>query len=258
MSCGGPEPIPTVIEVPPKKPTPDTAGGKLAIGKQVWMVQNLNVDKFRNGDPIPEAKTNEEWIKAAKTKQPAWCYYDNRSVQPDTVNGHKYGKLYNFYAVADARGLCPAGWHVPSDDEWTILTNNLGGEKIAGKKMKSEQGWEHDKGNNESSFLGLPGGMRTHDGKFINYQFSGYWWSSSENTPDYPEIRSLNYHQDELVRDNLQPSKEPRTSGGFELPDYEKPITYNPNSSKPMGFSVRCVNDLTVSEIEKRAEKENK
>jgi len=90
----------------------------VAIGKQVWMTENLNVDTFRNGEAIPHVKTNEEWIKAGENKQPAWCYCDN-----DPANGAKYGKLYNWYAVANARGLCPAGWHVPSDDEWTQLTD---------------------------------------------------------------------------------------------------------------------------------------
>ena len=83
-----------------------------------------------------EAKTNEEWNQANENKQPAWCYYEN-----DPKNGAKYGKLYNWYAVNDPRGLAPAGWHVPSDAEWTILSDFLGGESTAGKKMKSLSGW---------------------------------------------------------------------------------------------------------------------
>ena len=102
------------------------------IGTQVWMTKNLDVSTFRNGDPIPEAKTDEEWEKAGENKQPAWCYYNN-----DPGNGEKYGKLYNWYAVNDSRGLAPVGYHIPSDAEWTILTDFLGGEDAAGNKMKS-------------------------------------------------------------------------------------------------------------------------
>lgn len=101
----------------------------VTIGTQVWMTKNLDVSTFRNGDPIPEAKTKEEWKKAGENKQPAWCYYDNNS-----ANGAQYGKLYNWYAVNDSRGLAPVGYHIPSDAEWTILVDFLGDE--AGNKMK--------------------------------------------------------------------------------------------------------------------------
>jgi uncharacterized protein (TIGR02145 family) len=77
---------------------------EVKIGKQVWMYENLNVDKFRNGDPIPEVKTREEWLKAGENKQPAWCYFEN-----DPANGKKIGKIYNFYAVTDSRGISPKG-----------------------------------------------------------------------------------------------------------------------------------------------------
>jgi uncharacterized protein (TIGR02145 family) len=82
------------------------------IGSQVWMVKNLDVSTVRNGDPIPQAKTNEEWEKAADNKKPAWCYYNN-----SITNGAKYGKLYNWYAVSDSRGIAPVGYHVPTDGE---------------------------------------------------------------------------------------------------------------------------------------------
>ena len=118
-------------------PCVTVAQDEVTIGKQVWMVENLNVDKFRNGDPIPHAETNEEWEKASDNKQPAWCYYDN-----DPANDTKYGKLYNWYAVNDSRGLAPAGFHIPSDSEWTVLIDYLGGKEVAGVKMKSTSGWE--------------------------------------------------------------------------------------------------------------------
>jgi uncharacterized protein (TIGR02145 family) len=103
----------------------------VTIGTQTWTTKNLDVATFRNGDAIPQAKTDEEWQAAGKNKQAAWCYYNN-----DPKNGTKYGKLYNWYAVNDARGLAPAGWHVPTDQEWTVLSTFLGGEESAGEKMK--------------------------------------------------------------------------------------------------------------------------
>ena len=105
---------------------------EIKIGQQVWMVENLNVDKFRNGEIIPEAKTDAEWKKAAENKQAAWCYYNN-----DSSNGTKYGKLYNWYAVNDPRGLAPKGWHIPSDKEWTDLTDYLGGIGRAGARRQN-------------------------------------------------------------------------------------------------------------------------
>ena len=124
----------------------------IKIDNQVWMAENLNVGNFRNGDPIPEAKTDEEWVSAGKEGKPAWCYYENK-----IENGVKYGKLYNWYAINDPRGLAPKGWHVPTDTEWRQVTLFLGGEDAAGTKMKSPAGWTHDgNGTNVSGFSGLP------------------------------------------------------------------------------------------------------
>jgi uncharacterized protein (TIGR02145 family) len=161
------------------------SSNEVAIGKQVWMTENLNVDKFRNGGVIPEAKTAGEWKKKLAYGQPAWCYYYN-----DPLNGAKYGKLYNWYAVNDPSGLAPKGWKIPSDKDWTILTNYLGGEDIAGLKMKTTSGWENEKfimtekklngnGNNYSGFSALPGGERQWGGEFEYLNFYGYWWSST-------------------------------------------------------------------------------
>lgn len=150
---------------------------KITIGEQVWMVENLNVDKFRNGDPIPEAKTEDEWKKAGDEKKPAWSFYN---VNPD--NGRPYGKLYNWYAVNDSRGLAPKGWRIPSDKDWSILTDFLGGESVAGIKMKSGKFWsESEGGTNESGFLALPGGCRNSFATFDQIGDYAYWWSSSEN-----------------------------------------------------------------------------
>jgi uncharacterized protein (TIGR02145 family) len=155
--------------------TPKRANfASVSIGSQEWMGENLNVDRFRNGDPIPEAKTAEEWKEAFKNKQPAWSHYQN-----DTANWKVNGKLYNAYAVNDPRGLAPAGWHIPSNEEWYRLTAALGGQALAGKKMKSGNGWfSNGNGNNESRFSGHPGGHRDADGTFNNLGTTGYWWSA--------------------------------------------------------------------------------
>ena len=192
-----------------------SASKEVTIGKQVWMTENLNVDKFRNGEVIPEAKKAEEWEKAGEIKQPAWCYYEN-----DPKNGAKYGKLYNWYAVNDPRGLAPKGWHVPTDEEWTQLTDYLGGVEKAGTKMKSKNGW-YDNGNstNSSGFSGLPGGYRydsVGDGAFDDIGGYGVWWSSTENVTLNALDGYVGYYYGGVIRDG---------------------------SSKRFGFSVRCLRD---------------
>jgi uncharacterized protein (TIGR02145 family) len=159
------------------------------IGDQIWMVENLNVDTFRDGTPIPEAKTIEEWIKAGEQGEPAWCYYEN-----DPKNGEKYGKLYNWYAVNDPRGLAPKGYHIPSSYEWDKLVSAMG-EQL--KKLKSKSGWEksvnepitNSKGNgtDDFGFCALPGGCRNRvlceifgNGGFYGCGSSSNWWSTSK------------------------------------------------------------------------------
>ena len=182
------------------------------IGTQVWNSENLNVDHFRNGDIIPEAKKAEEWEAAGHAKRPAWCYYDN-----DLKNGKKYGKLYNWYAVNDTRGLAPSGWHVPSDAEWTILSTYLGGKDVAGKKMKSTTGWnDNGNGSNSSGFSGLPGGQCYFFGNFFYVGNYGYWWSASEYDEGGAWYRRFYDGNSSLFRHN---------DGKFH------------------GFSVRCVKD---------------
>ena len=156
----------------------------IKIGNQEWMTRNLDVDRFRNGDLIPHIKSDKEWKKAGINGQPAWCYYDN-----DPENGKKYGKLYNWFAVNDPRGLAPEGWHVPSDDEWTSLVEFLG-EDDADYKMKSAVGWnywedgdgefQNGNGDNSSGFNILPGGYRNLNGVFDNIGSIAGFWSDSE------------------------------------------------------------------------------
>ncbi len=187
----------------------------VTIGNQVWMTKNLDVSTFRNGDPIFEARTMDEWYRAGDDKRPAWCYYEN-----DPANGTKYGKLYNWYAVNDPRGLVPNGWHVPSDEEWTVLTNYLGGAENAGAKMKSKTGWfQEGNGTNSSGFSGLPGGERDGWGTFYEIGNYGSWWSSTEVINTYTAwSRYLRYNVGNAFRDSI--------------PNY-----------KNFGLSVRCLKD---------------
>jgi uncharacterized protein (TIGR02145 family) len=175
------------------------------------MAQDFSGTHFRNGDLIPYIESNEEWKKAGENKQPAWCYNNN-----DPANGIKYGKLYNWYAMTDPRGLCPLGWHVPSDTEWMQLLNYLGGDNFAGHKMKSSYGWEvNGNGSNSSGFTGLPGGLRHYDGDFQSGGHYGNWWSS-------PEAYKDDYYL-YLCHDNG--------------------IAQRYRKDYPYGFSVRCLKD---------------
>lgn len=166
----------------------------VTICNQTWTKSNLNVSKYRNGDVIPQVQDATQW---ANLTTGAWCYYNN-----DTANGAVYGKLYNWYAVNDPRGLAPQGWHVPSDDEWTTLTTCLGGEAVAGGKMK-EVGTAHWLSPNtgatdESGFAGLPGGklkkISVSDVQFIYLQNNGVWWSSTEFDTDSSSFCQLDYN----------------------------------------------------------------
>ena len=152
----------------------------VSICDQVWMKKNLDVDHYRNGDPIPQVTDPTQW---ANLTTGAWCYYNN-----DPANRTTYGKIYNWYAVNDSRGLAPVGWHIPTDAEWTELENCLGGESVAGGKMK-ETGTTHwlspnTGATNESGFTALPGGSRSYmNGLYYEIGQSGAWWSSTEFTP---------------------------------------------------------------------------
>ncbi len=151
----------------------------VTIGNQLWMNKNLDVSTFRNGDSIMQAKNEKEWKKAGEDSKPAWCYFEN-----DSKNGLLFGKLYNWYAVNDPRGLAPEGYHIPSNEEWNVLIDFLGGIKVAGEKLKSSSNWEYNfSSTNESGFSGLPGSYRHGDGIFHDFLGDyGYWWSYSLDT----------------------------------------------------------------------------
>ncbi len=190
---------------------------------QTWTKSNLNVSKYSDGTPIPQVTDPTQW---ANLTTGAWCYYNN-----DSANGIIYGKLYNWYAVAgiyDAasasnpslrKKLAPIGWHVPSDSEWTQLTDCLGGKSVAGGKMKSEGTtlWlaPNTLATNESGYTGLPAGYRNHYGTYNEIGNYGVWWSSTENAP-YAWSRSLVSYDDSAF-----------TSSNYKLD----------------GKSVRCLKD---------------
>lgn len=156
----------------------------VTIGRQVWQNRNLDVDRFRNGDSIPEVRTDAEWVAAGERGEPAWCYYNN-----SVKNGEIYGKLYNWYAVNDARGLAPKGWHIPTDKEWTTLTDYLGGDKVAAGKMilKGTAYWKspNEGATNESGFSALPGGFRSPNNSFKSISEHALFWSTTESNKSY-------------------------------------------------------------------------
>jgi uncharacterized protein (TIGR02145 family) len=176
--------------------------GTVKIGAQYWALANLNVNTFRNGDSIPEAKTNNEWVEAGQAGKPAWCYYNN-----DPKNGAKYGKLYNWYAVNDPRGLAPAGWTLAADADWSELSRYIGGQ-AAGNKIKSTSLWlEGNNGTNETGFIGLPGGYRVENGIFKNLGSIGTWWSSTESKA----LTAVDYYL--ALNGSLGRSSSPRQRG---------------------------------------------
>lgn len=200
---------------------PASCPGDVKIGTQTWTKCNLDVDTYRNGDPIPQVQDPTEW---ANLTTGAWCYYDN-----DPAYGEKLGKLYNWYAVNDPRGLAPVGYHIPTDDEWAILINYLGGDEEAGNLLKTPGSttrncvkpstckiWSspNPDATNISFFTALPGGSRNYLGNYSNIGGNGYWWSSTEITTDNAWGRYLNY------------------SGGS---------AYNINFNKKNGLSIRLI-----------------
>ncbi len=188
----------------------------ITIGTQDWMTKNLDVVTYRNGDTIKQVTDQIAWGSQVHGNGGAWSYYNN-----DPVNGPIYGKLYNWYALTDHRGLCPVGWHAPTEDEWEILIKTLGGYTLAGGKMKSKDStlWKNPNNDatNESKFSGLPGGRRLPIGSFWEIGLNGYWWSTTERVID-AEVWSigLNYNNGAIAKGSISPK---------------------------FGLSVRCIKD---------------
>ncbi|MBM2813394.1 MAG: hypothetical protein HW421_156 [Ignavibacteria bacterium] len=149
----------------------------LTIGTQVWMLKNLDVDYYRNENPIPEVRGDTQWCRLYTG---AWCYYNN-----DSALGTIFGKLYNGYAIYDQRKLSPSGWHIPSVDEWRLLSGFLGGATFSGSKLK-ETGITHwqnpnEGATNECGFTALPCGFRYEsNGSFQSLGSTGFWWTSTK------------------------------------------------------------------------------
>lgn len=175
----------------------------VTIGSQVWMVENLKVTKFNDGTNIPNVTGALAWSNLVT---PGYCYYNN-----DAANKNKYGNLYNWYAVNTGK-LCPTGWRVPTDADWTTLTNYLGGENIVGSKLKEKgtSNWwsPNAEATNETGFTGLPGGNRAINGSFGFTGIYGFWWSTSEINNTDVWGRSLCYFNIAVTK-----SLEPKGTG---------------------------------------------
>lgn len=181
----------------------------VTIGEQTWMASNLKVTHYNDGTQIPLITDSTAWSKLIT---PGYCWYNN-----DAAGYKNIGPLYNWYTVNTSR-LCPTGWHVPTDAEWTYLTNFLGGESIAGGKLKKvgKTYWiaPNTGATDEIGYTALPGGVRYHDGIFHDFGFSGYWWSSTDLSADRAYFRYVDYYYTNIFRFN---------------------------NSKKIGFSVRCL-----------------
>jgi uncharacterized protein (TIGR02145 family) len=187
------------------------------IGNQVWMAENLKVTHYNNGDTIATELDDSAWIT---TTEGAYAIYDN-----DPANAEIYGNLYNWYAVNDDRGICPADYHVPSDEEFLSLSNYLGGDDIAGGKMK-EIGIEHwnspnTGATNESGFTGLPAGLRGSEGGYQRMGQGVYFWSSSES--------------------NIS------TNAWYHVLYYNHSLVWRMEYDQLSGYSIRCLADETTT-----------
>jgi uncharacterized protein (TIGR02145 family) len=148
--------------------------GTVKIGNQLWMKENLKTTKYNDGTPIPLVAGNAVWENLST---PAYCWYNN-----EISNRNTYGALYNWYVV-NTEKVCPTGWHVPSNEDWRILTEYIGGE-TEGDKLKeiANSLWTNSiHSNNETDFTAVPGGMRDNVGGFDNLGGVGVWWSNDED-----------------------------------------------------------------------------
>jgi uncharacterized protein (TIGR02145 family) len=193
------------------------------INTQLWMAENLKTTKYNDVTAIPNVIDDATWTFATTS---AYCDYSN-----NPANSTTYGRLYNWYAVDNnaatkvasngGKNVCPTSWHVPTDAEWTILTTFLGGESVAGGKLK-ETGTTHwdspnEGATNRTGFTALPGGSRNSIGQFISIEITGIWWSSSEYSTTDAWRRHIGYNN-------------------FGL--------WIGNNMKQTGYSVRCVRDF--------------
>ena len=189
----------------------------ITVGKQTWMAENLRTTKFSNGDAIPEVADSAAW---SDLKTSAYCNYNNTGNIEVIAS---YGRLYNGYAIYDKRNVCPIGWHVSTDAEWTTLTDFLGGTSVAGDKLK-EKGTTHWKSpnagsTNEIGFTALPGGHLYPGEPFRYLTMSGNWWNVTGSNADGECYRSIKCNAIGV---------------------------YKYHSGNTGGFSVRCVRDSSI------------
>lgn len=205
---------------------------EFSVANDIWMAENLNSDHFRNGDLILEARSDQEWKDAIDKNQPAWCYYDN-----DLTTGKKYGKLYNWWAIMDPRGLAPAGFHIPSQIEWLNLLNYKGENAINNTTLFQEQtGRAIDR---VTLFAGKTGGYRLANGDYSGINSFGSWWSSTEGE----------CHDGSCII-NFQLTKE-REDYFEEKPSYNH--RYFGLSDWRVGHYLRCLRNTTADDLEKKA-----
>ncbi|MFT4898387.1 MAG: hypothetical protein ACI9U0_000170 [Flavobacteriales bacterium] len=168
------------------------------IGTQEWTSENLITTKYADGTPIPNVTDSSKW---GNLTTGAWSFYNNNSQNDST-----YGKLYNWHAASDLRNVCPTGWHVPTDAEWTVLNDYLavnGHSGMEGTTLKSTSGWSRNNGTDDYGWFGLPGGYRNNDGVFYFIANVGSWWSSSEGKTNNSWYRLLNYNNDKVYRNSF-------------------------------------------------------
>jgi uncharacterized protein (TIGR02145 family) len=197
----------------------------IKIGTQTWMAQDLKVSRYNNGDPVINVSDGVAW---SNLKSGAYAYYNNDSTLKDILSPSKsyYGKWYNWYAVVDNRKLCPVGWHVPSNNEWTTLINFLGGQFSAGGKVRSVNSlWKSPNlgADNQSGFSSLPGGLRVESGIFSGMGSFVFYWSSTEISSSSAATVLTTYAVRELLFGNYS--------------------DLSPGYFKARGQSVRCIKD---------------
>ncbi len=182
----------------------------IQIGYQTWMQKNLDEERFRNGDVIPEVTNWEEWMRAGENEKPAWCYFDN-----DSILGQKHGKLYNWYAVMDPRGLSPVGFHVPNKDEWEILFKTFEDATLT----DGIDFWLDDVQNDHKGFRAIPSGGRFNEAavEFFYYlNIEAWWWTTSDMDKNVAYCVNYDVKYDVLIFDYY----------------------------KDVGISVRCIKDV--------------
>jgi len=222
----------------------------VAIGKQVWMAENLKTTRYSDGTLIPLVEATTEW-QALDPTDKAYCWYDNNIDNKDTY-GALYtwaaamnGALSSFYEPSDVQGVCPTGWHIPSVAEWRTLTNYLGGESVAGSMLK-ESGTSHwvypnEGAANSTGFSALPGGARSKLGGFRSLGYIGIWWTSLETSSTIAYEVSMSYgHEMEIEgQKKILPAS--------DVIIFNPALLVNPINNKNSGYSVRCVEGATTS-----------